>query len=78
MTKNIKIFFKKPEGEPNITFNHYGITELERKGDMLLIHKGEGEEDTITAIVNWDNINQIIEIGGGEGVEIRELSKKQN
>lgn len=62
-TKNIKIFFKKPEKEPSVSFNHYGVTELERKGDMMLIHKlDEVGEDYIAAIVNWENINQIVEI----------------
>lgn len=62
-TKNIKIFFKKPENEPSVSFNHYGVTELERQGDTLLIHKvDEAGEDYISAIVNWDNINQIVDI----------------
>jgi hypothetical protein len=62
LTKNIKIFFKKPESEPAITFNHYGVTELERKDSMLLVHKDNDGEDYIAAIVNWDNVNQIVEI----------------
>ncbi|EPR09984.1 hypothetical protein [Ruminiclostridium papyrosolvens] len=63
MTKNIKIFFKKPENEPkNLTYNYYGVTEIEYIGDKVLIYKGEGEEKASVAILNWSNVNQIVEM----------------
>lgn len=55
---NIKIFFKKPPDEPNITFNHYGITDIKRNGNIITLLKDEQE----VAVVNWDNVNQIVEI----------------
>lgn len=62
MAKNIKIFFKKPENEPNLTYNYYGVTEIEYIGDKVLIYKGEGEEKASVAILNWANVNQIVEM----------------
>ncbi len=55
---NIKVFFKKPENEPNVTYNHYGITDIKRVGNVITLLKG-GEE---VAVLNWDNVNQIVNI----------------
>jgi hypothetical protein len=62
VAKNIKIFFRKPENEPNLTYNYYGVTEIKYVGDKTLIYKGEEEEKVIVAILNWANVNQIVEL----------------
>lgn len=57
---NIKIFFVKKEEEwPNLTYNHYGIVKTEPlPGNWLRLIKKNEEE----ALINMDNVNQIITI----------------